>query len=749
MSAEWYFWLVLFLILIAVLDLVVGVSNDAVNFLNSAIGSNVASRKTIFIIASAGLFVGVLFSSGMMEVARKGIFNPQFLTMPDLMMIFFAVMIADLIILDLFNTYGLPTSTTVSIVFELLGAAVCISLLKVLSDGKDIASIGQYINSAKALGIISGILLSVVVAFFFGAVAQFLARLLFTFHYERYLGMFGGLWGGLCLSAVSIFILLKGAKGATFITPELALFIKENLLFIALAIFFVTGVVFQMLVTFLKINIFKPIVLIGTFSLALAFAANDLVNFIGVPIASLHAYDAAMMSSNPLTVPMDMLAGKVPSSTFMLLMSGVVMVLALWFSRKARSVTETEIRLSSHQEVDERFESLALSRVIVRMFMRVFEGSRVLIPRSARKFARKRFARHEIEQKGEVEYLPSFDLVRASTNLLMASIVVSFATSLKLPLSTTYVTFMVAMGTSFADQAWGRDSAVYRVTGVLTVIGGWFITALMAFVTAGAFVSVLYLGGWLWAVVLVAVAGFMLWRAHGTHVKRQERKEQEEVFNLKKISDAEYSAQVTLHQVAVFLKLIHEHLQMGLQAFFESDRIELRRHFLARKQVQRWSSIISANVFKVMRLGYGQSTTQDTSYSQTVLSLQSIAEGYRDIVSRSYLHIRENHKGLLKAQKGELNQVLGQLLALIQRVEKDLSGVESSSETELKSDNEALAREIDQFLHIQAERIHNRSSKTRLSILYFALLEDMSRLAEQTVRLYRISHRLPLEGDRG
>jgi phosphate/sulfate permease len=743
MNPEWYLGIVLFLMAVAVLDLIVGVSNDAVNFLNSAIGSRVASRKTIFLIASCGLFAGVLFSSGMMEVARKGIFNPQFFTMPDLMMVFFAVMIADLIILDLFNTYGLPTSTTVSIVFELLGAAVFIALLKVLSEGRDIGAIGEYINSAKALGIISGILLSVVIAFVFGALAQFCARLLFTFHYEKYLPLFGGIWGGLCLSAISIFILLKGAKGATFITAEMAAYIKENLFSIALTILVVSGALFQLMISLFRVNVFKPIVLIGTFSLALAFAANDLVNFVGVPIASLHAYNAAMATASPLSVPMDMLAGKVPSALGLLLFSGVVMVLALWFSRKAKSVTETEIQLSSHDDATERFESLALSRVIVRMFMRVFAGTRALIPRRLRKFTRKRFARHEIERRGEFEHLPSFDLVRASTNLMMASILVSFATSLKLPLSTTYVTFMVAMGTSFADQAWGRDSAVYRVTGVLTVIGGWFMTALMAFLTAGTFVSIVFLGGWLGGVALLAFAAVLLWRAHGTHRERMALEEQEEVFNLKKIGNAEESARVTLHQTGTFLRLLRSHLDATFQSLFDSDRIELRNHYQARKQVQRWSSILSANVFKVMRLAYEQESVRNGNYSQTVLSLQSLAEGYRDIVTRSYLHVRENHKGLLSVQRSELAEVITQLLSLLEQVEADLlSGASTSSEGDLFALNEALAAEINRLLELQAERIHNRSSKTRLSILYFALLEDIARLAEQSVRLFRISKNL-------
>ncbi|HKI50212.1 MAG TPA: inorganic phosphate transporter, partial [Desulfobacteria bacterium] len=481
MGSDIFLIAVVILLLFAVFDLVVGVTNDAVNFLNSSIGSRVAPFFVIMIVASLGILSGVTFSSGMMEVARKGIFHPQFFTMPELITIFMAVMLTDILLLDLFNTYGLPTSTTVSIVFELLGAAVAASALKIMQAEGTAMALGDYINTAKAMMIIFGILLSIAVAFCCGAVAQFITRLIFTFDYEKKLKRYGAIWGGVALATITFFILIKGAKGASFMTPEAVLWIKTHSLLILLGIFIVSAILLQIAISFFKINIFKPIVLVGTFALAMAFAANDLVNFIGVPLAGLSAYKTAMAAGNPLTVTMGALSGKVQSQTVVLLLAGIVMVVTLWFSKKARTVTETEISLGHQDETTERFESIWLSRTIVRMADSFFKTVGSLVPHNVRNGIRRRMDPHRAERVAFQGPKPSFDLVRASVNLMVASAVVSFATSMKLPLSTTYVTFMVAMGTSFSDQAWGRETAVYRVTGVLTVIGGWFMTALIAF----------------------------------------------------------------------------------------------------------------------------------------------------------------------------------------------------------------------------------------------------------------------------
>ena len=462
MSIEIFFVAVVVLLLFAVLDLIVGVSNDAVNFLNSSIGSRVAPRHVIMIIASLGILAGVTFSSGMMEVARNGIFHPKFFTMPELMTIFLAVMITDVILLDLFNTFGLPTSTTVSIVFELLGAAVAVSLLKIHMAGDSYGTVVEYINTAEAFFIVMGILFSVGLAFFFGVASQFVTRLVFTFDYQKRLKRYGGIWGGVALSVITYFILIKGAKGASFLTPETVTWIKTHTWGILSSGFLLFAVLFQLTTLFTRINVLKPIVLMGTFAIAMSFAGNDLVNFIGVPMAGYNAFEVANETINPLAATMEALQEPKRAKTFILLIAGAIMVATLWVSRKSRTVSRTELTLGRQDEGVERFGSSIFSRVVVGMVYGAFTFTRRLMPISLIKTISSRLDIGSHNRTSSVEGpVPSFDLVRASVNLIVASAIISFATSLKLPLSTTYVTFMVSMGTSLADQAWGRESAVY------------------------------------------------------------------------------------------------------------------------------------------------------------------------------------------------------------------------------------------------------------------------------------------------
>ncbi|MBD3872325.1 MAG: inorganic phosphate transporter, partial [Acidobacteria bacterium] len=508
---------------LAISDLIVGVSNDAVNFLNSSIGSRVAPRTVIMVIASLGMLAGVTFASGMMEVARNGIFHPQFFTMPELITIFLAVMLTDIILLDLYNTFGLPTSTTVSIVFELLGAAVAVSLLKISQAGAPFREVVNYINTSKALAIIFGILLSIGVAFIVGALVQIATRLLFTFDYEKRLKRYGALWSGAALASIVYFILIKGAKGSSFITPDTLAWIKGHSGLILLASFAFFTVLLQFLMTLTRVNVLKVVVLVGTFALAMAFAANDLVNFIGVPLAGLAAYSEAGAAADPMTATMEALQHPVQSSTLFLLIAGAIMVVTLWLSRKARTVTRTEVRLGRQEEGYERFESTALSRAIVRLVSSVFETGGRWAPPAIRRWANGRLDRSDFRPPPAADgTVPSFDLVRAAVNLMVASALISLATSFKLPLSTTYVTFMVAMGTSFSDQAWGRESAVYRVSGVLTVIGGWFFTAMMAFSVSGVFAVIIYYGK-IWGMIGIgAVAILLLVRTRDLHRFREE-----------------------------------------------------------------------------------------------------------------------------------------------------------------------------------------------------------------------------------
>ncbi len=725
---------------LAISDLVVGVSNDAVNFLNSSIGSKVASRNVIMIIASLGMLAGVTFSSGMMEVARKGIFNPQFFTMPELMTIFLAVMLTDIILLDLYNTFGLPTSTTVSIVFELLGAAVAVSLLKIAAAGASIADVVTYINTSKALAIISGILLSVVIAFAVGAIVQIATRVLFTFDFEKRLKRYGALWGGAALAAITYFILIKGAKGASFITPETLSWIKSHTGTILFASFVVAALLLQILMLVARVNALKVVVLVGTFALAMAFAANDLVNFIGVPLAGLAAYTEAGATSNPLTATMEALTQPVRSNTFFLLLAGVIMVITLWFSRKSRTVTRTEVRLGRQEEGYERFESTGLSRSIVRLVSSIFEIASRLAPPPIRKWTNRRLDRSQYRPKPAADgTVPSFDLVRAAVNLMVASALISLATSLKLPLSTTYVTFMVAMGTSFSDQAWGRESAVYRVSGVLAVIGGWFFTAMMAFTVAAVFAVALYFGKIFAIIGIGALAILLLSLTRRIHKVREKEEKALDVFNLRKITDAQAAARTTFEHTSIFLREVRTTLDTAFKGLFALDRITVKAARERQRELQRWSNIIAANIFKVLRLLSRTTPTAETArFAKTISSLQEMSESVRDVVMRAYVHVINQHSGLLPSQTEELERMTHIVFEILDRTSEAMSQKAKPNVESISGLTDDLRGLVERFDHNQIQRIQDNSSKTRLSILSYSLAWDCLKIAEQTDSLMTV-----------
>lgn len=725
------------LVFCAVFDLAVGVSNDAVNFLNSSIGSRVAPRHVIMIVASLGIIAGVTFSSGMMEVARKGIFHPQFFTMPQIINIFLAVMLTDILLLDMFNTFGLPTSTTVSIVFELLGAAVAVSMIKLTGAGEDLSALGQYINTAKAMIIIMGILLSVAVAFVFGALVQFISRLIFTFDYTRTIKRYGALWGGAALSSIVFFILIKGAKGASFITPETYAWIKSSAGLILISVFIIAAILLQLLTTFFRINILKLIVLTGTFALAMAFAANDLVNFIGVPLAGFHAYKTAAVSGDPLNVTMGALSQKVPSETFLLLIAGGVMVLALWLSRKARTVSETELGLARQKEGLESFESTKLSRITVRMMNSFFSTAKTFIPPPVRRFVCNRIDPKEYAASEKNEH-QAFDLIRASVNLMVAAAVISFATSLKLPLSTTYVTFMVAMGTSFADRAWGRETAVYRVTGVMTVIGGWFMTAIIAFSVASIFAYIIHLSNVTGVIFLIILCALVIIKNHKEHGRRSKEKEESEVFNLKKITDVEDSKAVTFQHMARLLQEIRESLDVSFDALFTEDITVLRQQKKKVKHIQQWTNIVTANIFKILRLQQKEHMASSYKYAQTIRRLQKLSDGHRDIILRAYIHLSNNHKGLLDVQIQEMKKVKKRILNILTEVESTFANRAKFSPDIIVEQIQEMRDLADRFHYKQIERIQDDSSKTRLSILFYAIVGNCIMLGKQNLKLLEI-----------
>lgn len=490
---------IIFLFLLAVFDLSVGVSNDAVNFMNSAIGSKAASFKRVLIVASIGVFIGAAMSNGMMDIARHGIFRPEHFSFYDLICIFMAVMVTDIILLDVFNTLGMPTSTTVSMVFELLGATFVVAIIK-MAGGVDLG-FNDLLNTEKALSVILGIFLSVAIAFFFGTVVQFISRMIFSFNYRSKLTWKVGIFGGICATAIVYFLLIKGAKDLVFMTPDVKYWINHTT-GLVIAGCFVFFTLLMQLLHLLKVNVLKVIVLMGTFSLAMAFAGNDLVNFIGVPLSGLASYQdyIANGGGDAQGFLMGSLNGPANTPLYFLIGAGVIMVVALATSKKARNVTKTEIGLGSQQEGDEMFGSSRIARRLVRWALSVTAWVRRITPPRVRQWFAKRFNVDETI----IEQGAAFDLIRGSVNLVLAGALIALGTSLKLPLSTTFVTFMVAMGTSLADQSWGRESAVFRITGVISVIGGWFITAGAAFIGAGIIVALMHFGGQ-WVMLGMAV----------------------------------------------------------------------------------------------------------------------------------------------------------------------------------------------------------------------------------------------------
>ncbi len=736
---EIFFIAIGILFIFATIDLMVGVSNDAVNFLNSSVGSRVAPRHIIMIVASLGILAGVTFSSGMMEVARKGIFHPQFFTMPDLIFIFLAVMITDILLLDLFNTFGLPTSTTVSIVFELLGAAIAISILKILESGQSLLLVAEYINTGKALAIISGILLSVVIAFICGALAQFATRLVFTFNFERRLKRYGALWGGLALSIISYFILVKGATGASFLTPETAAWIRTHILSIIGTGFIIFTLLFQFLLIFTRVNILKPIVLTGTFALAMSFAANDLVNFIGVPLAGFHAYFIAHSAADPMSASMEALLLPVRTNTFFLLAAGVIMVATLWVSRKARTVTKTEVNLGRQKEGLERFDSSQLSRIIVRMFMGMFETFCKIWPASTRRWIRRRLSPEGYQPAvGYNGKVPEFDLLRASVNLMVASALVSWATSMKLPLSTTYVTFMVAMGTSLSDQAWGLESAVYRVTGVLAVIGGWFFTAFIAFTVAMTCAFAIY---YLKAIAIIALSGLALLliiRNSGIHKYREKASHELELLDLKRVTDSQFAIRTCFEHSGQFLIQVLDNLSQCFDGILTQDRKLLKQLRLETSKMQKWSNVIMANIFKTLRLLRRSESKSAEKYSYVVYALQEISESMRDLILRCHVHTSNQHSGLLPSQKKELQQVRKCVEAIIGQTAKIMKNREPFEYRDIAAHYVELKNYLDQYDRSQIERIRSGESKTRLSILFYGINNACLKISEQTLHLLDI-----------
>jgi len=744
-----YLVMVIALGLLAIGDLIVGVSNDAVNFLNSAIGSKVLNYNTIMIVAGLGIAVGAVFSSGMMEVARKGIFNPEMFFFSEIMIIFMAVMITDILLLDFFNTLGMPTSTTVSIVFELLGAAVAVSLIKIFAAGGDASMLPEYINVDKATQIILGILLSVFIAFSIGAVVQYVSRLLLSFRFEEKAKWIGALFGGVALTAITYFIFMKGIKGTPYAKQSFDIlngstitsFLESEVILITIFCFIVLFILSSIFIYVLKVNIYKIIIAIGTFSLALAFAGNDLVNFIGVPIAAWQSYEAWLASGvEANSFSMEVLSSKVPTPTILLLVAGLIMVITLWFSSKAKKVVKTSIDLSNQGSTKERFSPNFLSRNLVRISINISKVFDMIVPEKINKTIEKQFEKPVISLNSSKKIeLPAFDQIRAAVNLMVAAILISIATSFKLPLSTTYVTFMVAMGTSLADRAWGSESAVYRVAGVLNVIGGWFFTAISAFIVCGIIAFIIHIGGPTAIAILLFLALLILARNYIAH-----RKETSQIKNEDALSSAESSSiqgviVESSNNVSKASKKIKKIFSASVTGLATQDLFVLKKNKKDVKSLSEEIDNLRDDLFYFIK-NLDESTIKGASnfYINVLSLLQDIAQSLEYISKVTFKHVNNNHKALTFNQIRELQEISLELETLFERTKFAFSKNNFKEISSILDSKQLLLLSVREKINNQISRTKSEESSPKNTTLYFSILTETKDLIKATMAMLEL-----------
>ena len=738
---NFYLILVVVLFALAISDLIVGVSNDAVNFLNSAIGSKAAPKWLIFLLAG---FIVATFSTGMMEVARKGIFHPDMFFFSEIMIIFLAVMITDVILLDMFNTFGLPTSTTVSIVFELLGSAVAVSMVKIKSAGGSFTELSNYINSEKALAIITGILLSVFIAFTVGAIIQYITRLIFSFNYRKPMKYLGSAFGGLAITAITYFILIKGMKGSAFAEIEIANgemlqdWVSNNTGVLLFYTFVAWVILIQLLKWIFNIKILKIVVLAGTFALAMAFAGNDLVNFIGVPLAGFSSFKAWVASGAgaPDSFSMEMLAGAVGTPTFMLLIAGLIMIVTLIFSKKAKSVITTTLDLSRQNEGTERFGSSLAARLIVRSTTQFNKTLLKIVPGSLTNTIQSRFTPVSLGPADDPE-TPAFDKLRAAVNLVVASILISIGTSLKLPLSTTYVTFMVAMGTSLSDRAWDRDSAVYRVSGVFAVIGGWFMTALIAFTVSGVIALLISMGGNFMIFVFVAIAIFMVLRTHTILKKRTENETAEEEDSISESDASEEIIEKSSKQVLKAFISTNQIISFGIDCFLNEDLNGLKKAELSCSEFSKKAKKNKDKAFSTFqKLTEG---TIDTShfYVQIMDYKREMAHAVSFMLLPMVEHLDNNHKPFTDDQIAELKDLIAQTDVFFNYNLHTVKEEKFDDLDNLISEREKIFEFLDKIEKSQIKRIKNKEVNTRNSQLFFKIIAEIRNLLLLSINLVK------------
>ncbi len=721
-----YTVIVVILGILAISGLYVGVTNDAVNFLNSAIGSKAAKMRSILIVASVGIVVGVLTSSGMMEVARHGMFNPALFTFHEVMILYLSVMFANVILLDLYNSLGLPTSTTVSLIFCLLGSAIAVSIFKIAGSEELVyTDLGQFINTSRALGIVSAILLSVVIAFTCGTFVMYLSRLLFSFRYTAMFRKFGAMWCGISLTAIIYFAIFKGLKSILADHPFTQM-INDHTLLALLICWGVCSLVLFFLQQ-LKINILRITILSGTFALALAFAGNDLVNFIGVPVASFDSYKIAQ-EAGTTQITMEALNEDVPANLYILLLSGGIMLITLWTSKKSMNVSKTELSLSSAQDEDAGNQSSSpVSRTLVRAALGINTAFETVVPRSVREKMDRRFDYEDIEHSGA-----PYDMIRATVNLTTAALLISLATSLKLPLSTTYVGFMVAMGSSLADKAWGRESAVYRITGVITVVMGWFVTAIGGFLIAFVVGLILIYGGTIAIIITTLLCGWMFIRSNF-----KKKPEAEVVESRKKPETPEEILQQLSEEVCETMAATTRIYDRTLLAVFKENRKVLREMTQQADALYRHSSERKYSLLSTLKRLQASDITSAQYYVQVVDYLNEMTKALLHITRPAYEHIDNNHEGLSKGQTEDLMHINDEVEAIYRQIEQMLRSGTFDEIDRVLAMRDNLFETIVAAIKSELGRINEERSNTKASLLYLTILTETKNMILQSRNLLK------------
>ena len=722
--SELYTVMLAVLAILAISGLYVGVTNDAVNFLNAAIGSKVAKMKTILLVASVGIILGVLTSSGMMEVARSGMFNPGLFTFHEIMILYVSVMFANVILLDIYNSLGLPTSTTVALVFSLLGAAIAVSLYKISNDAAlSLGSLGGFINTTRAMGVISAILLSVIIAFVFGTLVMWISRFIFSFRYLNIFRRWGALWCGASFTAIAYFAVFKALKGVLS-TTALYAWISDNLLLAVILCWIFCSVVLAFLQLF-RINILRINILTGTFALALAFAGNDLVNFIGVPIAGLDAYNIAKEAGST-TILMEGLNQNLPAQFIWMLLSGVIMVLTLWTSTKSMNVSQTEISLAGQGDdmVTGDQDSNVFSRSIVRASINISNFFDKITPEPVKNYVGKRFEYVDVEKNGA-----PYDKIRAVVNLTTAALLISVGTSLKLPLSTTYVCFMVAMGSSLADKAWGRESAVYRITGVMTVVMGWFVTGIGAFIIAIVVGLLLIWGGTPAFVVVTIACAYMLIKSNLKSSKKSD--------SMPEIVSEKNQVENVIGEVCSMMKVSTQIYDRTLVAVLKEDRKALKELVRESKEMYDESHKIKYSLMPALRKMKGSGLELSLYYIQVVDYLNEMAKALVHITKPAFEHIDNNHKGLSQEQTDDLMHINDDVAEIYGNINRMITTNDFSDIDTVLMMRDALFERIALTTKSELKRINAGEGNTKASMFYLTVMSETKAMVLQARNLLK------------